>query len=284
MTVSVSGPVAATVGPRVCQHRHRLGPRGGAQRHPVTGCGGDQLGHAGVGDDPAAADDDQVVGGVLQLAHQVAGDQHGPALGGQGLQEAAHPDDALGVHAVERLVEHQHRRVAEQRGGDAEPLPHAEREPAGLAPGRRAQTGLRDHLVDPRGAQALGVGQPEQVVAGGAAGLQRGRVEQRADVAQRLAQAGVRLPADRAVPASAASRPRMTRMVVDLPAPFGPTNPVTWPGATVNVMPSSAMPWPNRLRSPATSMVASMEEVVRKRPLHGPNGGRNVGVRPGRAC
>src|SRR3984957_14731789 len=61
-----------------------------------------------------------------------------------------------------------------------------------------------------------------------------------------------------AVPASAASRPSITRMVEDLPAPFGPTKPVTWPGSTVNVMPSRAVAWPNRLRSPATSMVASM--------------------------
>ena len=45
---------------------------------------------------------------------------------GQVAQERAHPGDALGVHAVERLVHHQHRRVAEQRGGDAEALAHAE--------------------------------------------------------------------------------------------------------------------------------------------------------------
>jgi hypothetical protein len=31
----------------------------------------------------------------------------------------------------------------------------------------------------------------------------------------------------------------MIRMVVDFPDPFGPTNPVTWPGRTVKVMPSS---------------------------------------------
>src|SRR5579863_3691834 len=61
-----------------------------------------------------------------------------------------------------------------------------------------------------------------------------------------------------AVPASAASRPSMTRMVVDLPAPFGPTKPVTWPGTTMNVIPSSASTDPNRLRSPVTSIVASM--------------------------
>ncbi len=30
------------------------------------------------------------------------------------------------------------------------------------------------------------------------------------------------------------------RIVVDLPAPFGPTNPVTFPGWTVNVRSSTA--------------------------------------------
>ena len=54
-------------------------------------------------------------------------------------------------------------------------------------------------------------------------------------------------------------------MVVDLPAPFGPTNPVTCPGETVNVMPSRARAGPNRLRSPATSMVASHVQKARER-------------------
>src|SRR5262249_6510774 len=61
-----------------------------------------------------------------------------------------------------------------------------------------------------------------------------------------------------AVPSSAASRPRMIRMVVDLPAPFGPTKPVTWPGRTVNDIPSSACPGRTRLRSPGFWTVASM--------------------------
>src|SRR3984957_10120930 len=64
------------------------------------------------------------------------------------------------------------------------------------------------------------------------------------------------VPPTVAVPSSAASRPRMTRIVVDLPAPFGPTKPVTWPGWTVNDMPSSARVGPNRFRSPDTSIVA----------------------------
>src|SRR5690242_16373385 len=56
-------------------------------------------------------------------------------------------------------------------------------------------------------------------------------------------------------------------MVVDFPAPFGPMNPVTCPGATLNDMPSSATVAPNRLRSPVTSIAASTG--------HGPSG---VGV------
>src|SRR5215472_4928509 len=70
-------------------------------------------------------------------------------------------------------------------------------------------------------------------------------------------------PPTSALLSSAASRPRITRIVVDFPAPLGPTNPVTCPGATANDMPSSATVEPNRLRSPATSIVACM----RHRPL-----------------
>ena len=43
-----------------------------------------------------------------------------------------------------------------------------------------------------------------------------------------------------ALPSSTASRPRITRIVVDLPAPLGPTKPVTLPGVTVNESPSRA--------------------------------------------
>jgi hypothetical protein len=48
---------------------------------------------------------------------------------------------------------------------------------AGLAASRRRQTGLRGHLVDPLGGKALGMREPEQVAAGGAAGLQCGGVQ-----------------------------------------------------------------------------------------------------------
>ena len=65
------------------------------------------------------------------------------------------------------------------------------------------------------------------------------------------------------VPAPGASRPTTTRMVVDLPAPFGPAKPVTWPGRTVNVTSSSAYAGPNRLRSPSISVVAFMGVLSR---------------------
>ena len=73
-----------------------------------------------LADQPAGADDDHAVDGLLDLGQQVAGDQHGAALlVGQVPQEAAQPLDALGVQAVGRLVEHQDRGVAEQRGRPA---------------------------------------------------------------------------------------------------------------------------------------------------------------------
>src|ERR1700755_2895574 len=54
-------------------------------------------------------------------------------------------------------------------------------------------------------------------------------------------------------------------MVVDFPAPLGPTKPVTRPGPTVNDMPSRATVDPKRFRRPATSMVASMAARLGKR-------------------
>ncbi|CAI7979561.1 hypothetical protein FRAHR75_650004 [Frankia sp. Hr75.2] len=157
------------------------------------------MSHRRVGDDLSAPDHHHVVGGFLQFAHQMARHQDRAALGGERAQEPAHPHDALRVHAVERLVEQERRWVAEQRGGDPEPLPHAEREAAGPAPGDRPQAGLIENLVDAPGGEALRVGEPEEMAAGGPAGLQRRGVEQGADVAQRVAQAAVGMAVDEGV-------------------------------------------------------------------------------------
>jgi hypothetical protein len=100
------------------------------------------------------------------------------------------------VQAVDRLVEHQHRRVAEQRGGDAEPLLHAERETADPAPGHRLEPGQPQDRGDTLPGYPVGLRDRPQVRPGGPAGVQGGRVEQRADLAQRPDQPVVAAAAD----------------------------------------------------------------------------------------
>ena len=67
-------------------------------------------------------------------------------------------------------------------------------------PARRLASGLQpdliQHLIDPPPGQALRMSQPQQVIASGAAGLQRPGVEQCADVLQRAGQGAVRPAAD----------------------------------------------------------------------------------------
>ena len=94
----------------------------------------------------AAPDHDQVVGGQRHLAHQVRGDEDRATLGGEPLEQVADPLDALGVEAVHRLVEDQRRGIAEQRGGDAEPLAHPERELSGALARDVVQTDEVDQL------------------------------------------------------------------------------------------------------------------------------------------
>jgi hypothetical protein len=145
----------------------------------------DELGGGHVGEELAAPDDDQVVGGQRHLAHQVARHQHGAALGGERLEELADPADALGVQAVDRFVEHQDRGVAEQGGGEAEPLLHAERVPLDPPVRHRLQAGQPEHLGDPVPPDPVALRDRGQVQPGGAAAVQGGRVQQRADLVQR---------------------------------------------------------------------------------------------------
>ena len=77
----------------------------------------------------------------LHLAHQVL-DTSTVRPWSARTGRAAVPAHPVRVETVDRLVETQHRRVAEQRAGDAQPLPHAERQgTAGFVatprPGRR---------------------------------------------------------------------------------------------------------------------------------------------------
>ena len=116
----------------------------GADPHPRAAQAAQHLGDVGVGDQPAAPMTTTRSAIELHLAHQVAGDQDRAALVGEAAQQRPDPAHAVEVEAVDRLVEEQHLRVAEQRGGDAEPLPHAERVALDPSAGRLREA----HLVE----------------------------------------------------------------------------------------------------------------------------------------
>jgi hypothetical protein len=92
---------------------------GGAHPHPLTAQTAEDIADVGVGDEPTAPDDDDAVGDQLHLTHQVTGDQHGAALVGEAAQQRTDPSDPVEVEAVDRFVEEQDLRVAQQRGGDS---------------------------------------------------------------------------------------------------------------------------------------------------------------------
>ena len=160
----------------------------------------------------------------------------GPARPGS-VSSCADPLDALGVEAVGRLVEDQRVRVAEERGGEPEPLAHAEREPADAPPGHLGQPDHRQHLVDPAPARGrLPRRRHQQVVAGRCAtGGRRPRRAARPTSRAGSRDAAVRAAVERGRARVGAVEPRSSRIVVLLPDPFGPRKPVTRPGGTVKV-------------------------------------------------
>jgi hypothetical protein len=123
---------------------------------------------------------------------QVRGEQDGPARVRVAAKEVAHPPDARRVQPVGGLVEDEHLRVTDQRGRDAEPLPHAERVVAHTAARLLvAEADQVEHLVDagrldPH--RALGEGQ--DLPAGAAGVLGRG-VKQNPDLATGVREVGV---------------------------------------------------------------------------------------------
>src|SRR5512142_826229 len=85
------------------------------------------------------------------------------------------------------------------------------------------------------------------------------------------------------VPEVGRSSPRIMRMVVDLPAPFGPRNPVTTPGLTWKSMPSTAAVRPYTFVSDRASIMrCSLRSDQRRYGPPGPTGlgrGKETGHR-----
>ena len=89
---------------------------------------GDELAHRSGEQQVAVADDRQRVAGRLDLAEEVRGDDDGTALVAETPQKRADLDDPRRVETIGGLVEHEEFRVGEQRGGDPQPLLHAQGE------------------------------------------------------------------------------------------------------------------------------------------------------------
>ena len=109
----------------------------------------EQLADAGVGQETSSAYHHQVIRAALELAHQVARDQHGAPVGGELAQQLPQPPHALRIQAALRFVGDEYRRVADERAGQAEPAPHALRVAAGRPVGGRGQLHLLQRRCDP---------------------------------------------------------------------------------------------------------------------------------------
>lgn len=130
------------------------------------------------------ADHHQTVGGLRHLVHQMRGEHHRAALGGQSAQQLPYPPDAFGVQPVDRLVQHHHRGVAQKCGGDTQPLPHPQRERPDPLVRHGVQTGQVDDLLHPPTRHAMGVGQRHQMVERAAARMHRLRLQQHPQLLQ----------------------------------------------------------------------------------------------------
>jgi hypothetical protein len=147
--------------------------------------------------EPPARDHDHVVDTGLHLAEHVAGDQDGTAaIVREMSQEAAQPDDPLGIEAVGRLVEHEHTGIPQQGRRESEALPHARREATDPPLGRLGEPDLGQHLLAAAVVDAGEGGEHAQVVTRGAARVEPGGVERGADDGRRAAQLRVPVPLD----------------------------------------------------------------------------------------
>ena len=129
----------------------KVGGLGGGDAHGVAGGRGDDVGHGTGAEDAATADDDEAIGCLGHLAHEVGGDEDDAPLGRQGAADLANPDDAFGVQTVDGLIE-------DEDVGD---------------------------LVHPVDGDAVGHGQLRQVGPGRLRAVQTLGVQQGADGAQR---------------------------------------------------------------------------------------------------
>ena len=223
-------PTEGGLGASCCEQVGQLDELRALHLHPARCVVRHEGVHGALLDQPAASDDEQVVGHQRHLGHQVTRHQHRASLAGEVLQEVANPPDAFGVEPVAGFIQDDRGWVADQCPGEAEALLHAERVAAQLLVGGVGHADEIEHLIDATARDAVRGCHPAQVVAAAARRVDEPGIEEQADLVERRSHSGVGLAC--VVPRSNRSRPTMQRIVVLLPAPLGPRKPVTLPGAT----------------------------------------------------
>ena len=112
----------------------RVGVGGLVDRDVEAGAAdlGLQLVAGALGDHLAVIDHHDLVAQPVGLVEVLGGEQHGAAGRRAGLDRLPHADPAAGVEPGGGLVQEQHGRPGDERGGEVEPAPHA----AGVGLGR----------------------------------------------------------------------------------------------------------------------------------------------------
>lgn len=115
-----------------------IGQRG-AHAHRLPTVRTDDVGHGSISQESALPDDQQMVRGLLHLAHlahEVCGDQDRAPFAGEAAEPVADHRTPSGSSPLTDLVEDEDPSVAQQRPGDPQPLSHAER----VGPGSEIRT------------------------------------------------------------------------------------------------------------------------------------------------
>src|SRR6478609_1390157 len=192
-------PRPARQGPPVARHlgeaepaehlRRRVGlRRAGGHGQPGALPVGER-GPLALQQQPPAAHDPDVRADLLDLGEQVGRHEHGRAAVRELAHQVPHLAGALRVEAVGRLVQHQQVARLQQRGGEAEPLLHAERVLPVRLGRRRAETDpVQGGVGAPAAGARVGGGvagvQPREVRAAREVRVERRALDQRADPGQ----------------------------------------------------------------------------------------------------
>ena len=161
------------------------------------------------------------------------------------------------IGAVQRFVEHEHVRIAHECRGDLRALAHALAELVDAAVGDVEHLdGLQRVLRRAPIGDAVEVGDVADELARGEPARHRFVLRYQREPAEHLAIAAGVAAFDRTLPWLTSMRPVIARISVVLPAPLGPSRPVT-PGPNEQLSSDSATFWRNHTDTLSTVTVAS---------------------------